>query len=120
MPICADRRETSIRSSAASALTMARTQLAACWRRRERPKSCTAIRIFPERFRSRSLELGKVISEQQDNIIYRFVSDHPFKNRPPHALDPFEINALTALRQNSNQQLAQAVQRSSAPDRAGD
>ena len=48
-----------------------------------------------------------MISEQQDNIIYRFVSDHPFKNRPPHALDPFEINALTALRQNSNQQLAQ-------------
>ena len=54
-----------------------------------------------------SLELGKVISEQQDNIIYRFVSDYPFKNRPPHAFDPFETNALTALRQNSNQQLAQ-------------
>ena len=54
-----------------------------------------------------SLELGKVISEQQNNIIYRFVSDYPFKNRPPHALDPFETDALTALRQNSNQQLAQ-------------
>ena len=48
-----------------------------------------------------------MISEQQDNIIYRFVSDHPFKNRPPHALDSFETNALTALRQDSNQQLAQ-------------
>ena len=58
-----------------------------------------------------SLELGKVISEQQNNIIYRFVSDYPFKNRPPHALDPFEINALTALRQNSNQQLAQVSAR---------
>src|SRR6516164_3400037 len=54
-----------------------------------------------------SLELGKVISEQQNNIIYRFVSDYPFKNRPPHALDPFETDALTALRQDSNQQLAQ-------------
>src|SRR5215831_19174260 len=54
-----------------------------------------------------SLELGKVISEQQNNIIYRFVSDYPFKNRPPHAFDQFESNALSALRQNSNQQLAQ-------------
>jgi class 3 adenylate cyclase len=54
-----------------------------------------------------SLELGKVISEQQNNIVYRFVSDYPFKNRSPHALDQFETNALSALRQNSNQQLAQ-------------
>jgi hypothetical protein len=52
-----------------------------------------------------SLELGKVISEQQHNIIYRFVSDYPFKNRPPHALDQFETDALGALRQNPNQQL---------------
>ena len=28
-----------------------------------------------------SLELGRVISEQQSNIPYRFVSDLPFKNR---------------------------------------
>jgi class 3 adenylate cyclase len=48
-----------------------------------------------------------VISEQQNNIVYRFVSDYPFKNRSPHALDQFETNALSALRQNSNQQLAQ-------------
>src|SRR5215472_10533766 len=54
-----------------------------------------------------SLELGKVISEQQNNIVYRFVSDYPFKNRPPHALDHFEANALSALRQNSSQQLAE-------------
>lgn len=52
-----------------------------------------------------SLELGKVISEQQHNIIYRFVSDYPFKNRPPHVLDQFETDALGALRQNPNQQL---------------
>src|SRR3974377_382853 len=54
-----------------------------------------------------SLELGKVISEQQQNIKYRFVSDYPFKNRPPHSLDRFEIDALSQLRQNSNRQLIQ-------------
>ena len=45
-----------------------------------------------------SLELGKVISEQQKSIDYRFVSDYPFKNRAPHDLDAFEQHALTALR----------------------
>jgi adenylate cyclase len=54
-----------------------------------------------------SLELGKVISERQQNIAYRFVSDYPFKNRPAHALDQFEINALAKLRQNSSQGLSQ-------------
>jgi len=49
-----------------------------------------------------SLELGKVISERQQNIAYRFVSDYPFKNRPAHALDQFETNALSQLRQNSS------------------
>jgi len=56
-----------------------------------------------------SLELGKVIGEQQRNIKYRFVSDYPFKNRTPHALDEFETNALGRLRQNSNQQLARTT-----------
>jgi adenylate cyclase len=54
-----------------------------------------------------SLELGKVIGEQQRNIEYRFVSDYPFKNRAPHALDEFETVALGRLRQNSNQELTQ-------------
>ena len=54
-----------------------------------------------------SLELGRVISEQQQNITYRFVSDYPFKDRPVHALDSFETDALCTLRQNPNQQLAQ-------------
>src|SRR5215467_9845211 len=52
-----------------------------------------------------SLELGKVVSEQQKNIKYRFVSDYPFKNRAAHAFDEFETDALSRLRQNSNQQL---------------
>jgi adenylate cyclase len=37
-----------------------------------------------------SIELGRVIGEHQSNITYRFVSDFPFKNRAPHALDSFE------------------------------
>src|ERR1700674_3585953 len=40
-----------------------------------------------------SLELGKVIGQQQENINYRFVSDFPFKNRTPHQLDQFEKSA---------------------------
>jgi adenylate cyclase len=52
-----------------------------------------------------SLELGRVISEQQENITYRFVSDFPFKNRAPHVLDGFETNALANLRNHVNQQL---------------
>jgi adenylate cyclase len=52
-----------------------------------------------------SLELGRTISEQQQNIAYRFVSDYPFKNRAPHVLDDFETGALAALRDRSDQKL---------------
>ncbi|HEV2624115.1 MAG TPA: DUF3365 domain-containing protein, partial [Xanthobacteraceae bacterium] len=52
-----------------------------------------------------SLELGRTISEQQQNIAYRFVSDFPFKNRAPHALDDFETTSLAALRDRSDQKL---------------
>ena len=45
-----------------------------------------------------SLELGKVISAQQQSIAYRFVSDYPFKNRASHDLDAFEQGALATLR----------------------
>src|SRR4029077_12733059 len=47
-----------------------------------------------------SLELGKVIGAQQENINYRFVSDYPFKNRTPHQLDAFERGALESLRES--------------------
>jgi adenylate cyclase len=50
-----------------------------------------------------SLELGHVISEQQNNIVYRFVSDYPFQNRPPHVLDGFESRALAMLRSDPHQ-----------------
>jgi adenylate cyclase len=54
-----------------------------------------------------SLELGRVISEQQQNIAYRFVSDYPFKNRAPHPLDSFETAALADLRTHKSQQLTE-------------
>jgi adenylate cyclase len=53
-----------------------------------------------------SLELGRVISERQHNIVYRFVSDYPFANRTPHPLDQFETDALRSLRENPNQVLS--------------
>ncbi|HTE75320.1 MAG TPA: adenylate/guanylate cyclase domain-containing protein [Xanthobacteraceae bacterium] len=52
-----------------------------------------------------SLELGRTISEQQQNIAYRFVWDFPFQNRAPHVLDDFETGALAALRNHSDQKL---------------
>jgi len=56
-----------------------------------------------------SLELGKVISEQQQNISYRFVSDFSFKNRTPHQLDYFEKASLQSLRANPDQKLIDAT-----------
>ena len=50
-----------------------------------------------------SLELGKVIGEQQGNIAYRFVSDYPFKGRAVHELDNFEQAALQKLRNDPKQ-----------------
>jgi adenylate cyclase len=56
-----------------------------------------------------SLELGKVISEQQQNITYRFVSDYPFRNRAPHLLDDFEKSSLQSLREDPNRKLVEAT-----------
>jgi class 3 adenylate cyclase len=50
-----------------------------------------------------SLELGQVISQQQKNINYRFVSDFPFQNRVPHVLDEFERDSLSKLRADPHQ-----------------
>jgi len=47
-----------------------------------------------------------VIGEQQSNIVYRFVSDYPFKDRASHALDTFESEALASLRADPNQTLS--------------
>jgi len=53
-----------------------------------------------------SLELGKVIAEEQHNITYRFISDYPFANRAPHPMDAFETDALHRLRDNPHQMLS--------------
>ena len=47
-----------------------------------------------------SLELGDLINRNNGNTQFRFFSDYPFKNRPPHAFDDFERKALDSLRQN--------------------
>ena len=64
-----------------------------------------------------SLELGRVISEQQQNIAYRFISDYPFKGRSAHLLDEFETAALTNLRTDPNQ-TPSSVSRGVFADRA--
>src|SRR3981189_871698 len=56
-----------------------------------------------------SLELGRVIGAQQENINYRFVSDFPFKNRTPHQLDKFEKASLQSLRDNPDQKIVDAT-----------
>jgi adenylate cyclase len=48
-----------------------------------------------------ALELGRITKDRQTNIDYRFVSDFPFRNRPPHVLDAFETRALATLRGRS-------------------
>ena len=40
-----------------------------------------------------------------EHFSYRFVSDYPFEGRAPHALDPFEKNALQQLREGSNRKV---------------
>ncbi len=54
-----------------------------------------------------SLELGSVISAQQSNVSYRFISDYPFKGRSPHAMDDVERNALAALRRDPNRHITE-------------
>jgi Protein of unknown function (DUF3365) len=56
-----------------------------------------------------SLELGQVITEQQQDISYRFISDYPFKNRPPHEFDDFEREALADLRANPDLSATEAT-----------
>jgi adenylate cyclase len=54
-----------------------------------------------------SMELGRVINEQQQNISYRFISDFPFKNRAPHIFDNFESTALKKLRADPRQEVTE-------------
>src|SRR5262244_2403929 len=54
-----------------------------------------------------SLELGDLINRSHGNTQFRFFSDYPFKNRPPHAFDDFELKALESLRQNPHARVSE-------------
>ena len=45
-----------------------------------------------------SLELGRLISQHDGDLQYRFISDLPFAGREPHPMDGFERDALARLR----------------------
>jgi class 3 adenylate cyclase len=47
-----------------------------------------------------SLALGKVVSDGQSHVAYRFISHFPFRGRPAHHFDAFEDAALVALQKN--------------------
>ena len=68
-----------------------------------------------------SLELGKVISKQQHNIAYRFVSDFPFANRAAaHARRVRDRRATSPARKSApglERRVELAVQRSRPPRR---
>jgi class 3 adenylate cyclase len=49
-----------------------------------------------------SIELGDAIGTTEGDVVYRFVSDFPFKNRPPHRLSAFEAEALNRFRTDAN------------------
>ena len=45
-----------------------------------------------------SLELGKLITAQDNAVRYDFLSDYAFAGRPPHVLDDFQKSALARFR----------------------
>lgn len=47
-----------------------------------------------------SIELGRMISADNEAVKYRFVSDLPFAGRETHPLDDFETRALASLRED--------------------
>ena len=55
-----------------------------------------------------SIELGKQISDLDGNVKYQFISDYPFKTRPVHHLDQFELDALKTLRKNPKASVIEA------------
>jgi len=53
-----------------------------------------------------SIEMGALFdgSILDKRVSYKFISDHPFKNRGPHQLDDFEKNALNQFRKDRSLQ----------------
>jgi adenylate cyclase len=56
-----------------------------------------------------SLELGDLVSSRDGSITYRFFSDYPFANRPPHSFDAFERDALAKLRQDPQAAIQEVI-----------
>jgi len=50
-----------------------------------------------------SIELGNRLGGPDEAVGYRFVSDFPFKGRPDHGLDTFEVSALATLRRDASE-----------------
>ena len=57
-----------------------------------------------------SLELGKLISAQDNAVRYDFVSDHAFAGRAPHHLDDFQKDALARFRADPTLQIIEQTQ----------
>jgi adenylate cyclase len=53
-----------------------------------------------------SIELARIISDQQSEIAVRFVSDFPFPERTSREFDAFERAAIVSLRQNPKQTIS--------------
>jgi adenylate cyclase len=53
-----------------------------------------------------SIELARIIGDQQSEISVRFVSDFPFPERTSREFDAFERAAITTLRQNPKQTIS--------------
>jgi adenylate cyclase len=56
-----------------------------------------------------SIELGQLIGSGDASMQYRFVSDHPFPQRPPQDLDAFETQALANFRAGSLTPMSQVT-----------
>jgi adenylate cyclase len=56
-----------------------------------------------------SIELGRLVGSGDASMQYRFVSDHPFPQRPPHDLDAFESQALASFRAGSATSMSQVI-----------
>ncbi|MBI2740645.1 MAG: adenylate/guanylate cyclase domain-containing protein [Rhodospirillales bacterium] len=56
-----------------------------------------------------SIELARIIGEQQSEMSVRFVSDYPFPERTSREFDDFEKAAIKSLRQNPKQTISEVT-----------
>jgi adenylate cyclase len=56
-----------------------------------------------------SIELGRLVGSGDASMQYRFVSDFPFPQRPPHDLDAFERQALSSFRAGSSTSMSEVT-----------